>query len=82
MGYTQEELAELVDVHPRMVQKIEAGETNILATTAMRLQAALDCEWQALMPSTDRQSALKKRLMKSKRLKWARRAAPARKARK
>jgi len=50
MGYTQETLAELIDVHPRMVQKIEAGETNILATTAMRLQAALECEWTALMP--------------------------------
>lgn len=50
VGLTQEQLAELVDVHPRMIQKIEAGETNILATTAMRLQAALECEWTALMP--------------------------------
>ena len=49
-GYTQEQLAELVDVHPRMIQKIEFGETNILATTAMRLQAALECGWTELMP--------------------------------
>ncbi|MDR1279766.1 MAG: helix-turn-helix domain-containing protein [Opitutaceae bacterium] len=47
---TQEQLAELVDLHPRMVQKIEAGQTNILVTTAMRLQAALACPWEELMP--------------------------------
>lgn len=51
--YTQEELAELIDVHPRMVQKIEFGETNILATTAMRLRAALDCSWDDLMPPVE-----------------------------
>lgn len=51
MGYTQEKLAELVDVHPRMIQKIEFGQTNILATTAIRLQAALECEWTDLMPA-------------------------------
>ena len=52
-GYTQEELAELVDLHPRVVQKIEAGQTNILATTAMRLQAALECAWPELMPKVE-----------------------------
>lgn len=52
-GFTQEQLAELIDVHPRMIQKIEFGETNILATTAMRLQAALECEWTALMPKVE-----------------------------
>lgn len=49
-GYTQEQLAELVDVHPRMIQQIEYGQTNILATTAMRLHAALGCDWSELMP--------------------------------
>lgn len=52
-GYTQEQLAELVDVHPRMIQKIEFGETNILATTAMRLHAALECDWTHLMPKVE-----------------------------
>jgi transcriptional regulator with XRE-family HTH domain len=52
-GYTQEALAELVDLHPRVVQKIEAGKTNILSTTTMRLQAALDCPWSELMPKID-----------------------------
>ncbi|AHF91553.1 putative transcriptional regulator [Opitutaceae bacterium TAV1] len=47
---TQEKLAELVDLHPRVLQKIEAGQTNILVTTAMRLQAALACPWEELMP--------------------------------
>lgn len=52
-GYTQEQLAELVDVHPRMIQQIEYGQTNILATTAMRLHAALACDWAELLPKVE-----------------------------
>jgi transcriptional regulator with XRE-family HTH domain len=48
---TQEKLAELDDLNIRTFQKIEAGETNILITTALRLQRALGCEWTALMPA-------------------------------
>ena len=48
---TQEKLAELADLNIRTLQKIEAGETNILITTALRLQRALGCEWTALMPA-------------------------------
>lgn len=47
-GLTQEKLAEAVDLHPRVVQKIEAGETNLKATTLFRIQAALGCPWVAL----------------------------------
>ena len=50
-GITQEKLAELADLNIRTLQKIEAGETNILITTALRLQRALGCEWTALMPA-------------------------------
>ena len=49
-GLTQEKLAELIDVHPRMIQKIEAGETNIVFTTAMRLVRALGCKWEEIVP--------------------------------
>ncbi|MCU0786411.1 MAG: helix-turn-helix domain-containing protein [Verrucomicrobia bacterium] len=48
-GITQERLAELVDINPRTVQKIEAGKLNILLTTIQRLQAALGCSWDCLM---------------------------------
>ncbi|MDR1012201.1 MAG: helix-turn-helix domain-containing protein [Opitutaceae bacterium] len=48
-GITQESLAERVDVHPRMIQKIEAGQTNLLLTTLLRIQAALDCPWDLLL---------------------------------
>ena len=48
-GLTQEKLAELMDINPRTVQKIEAGNLNILLTTILRLQAALDCPWDSLM---------------------------------
>lgn len=48
-GFTQEELSELIDVHPRMVQKIEYGQTNILLTTAIRLKVALGCRLDDLM---------------------------------
>jgi transcriptional regulator with XRE-family HTH domain len=46
---TQEKLAELVEVNPRTIQKIEAGKINILLTTVLRLQAALGCQWNDLM---------------------------------
>ncbi len=47
---TQERLAELADLNIRTLQKIEAGQTNILVTTAMRLGQGLGCAWDALMP--------------------------------
>jgi len=46
---TQERLAEIVTLHPRTVQKIESGRTNILITTAIRLQRALRCQWEDLL---------------------------------
>ena len=50
-GLTQEALAELVDLHPRVVQKIEGGKTNILVTTAARLQAVLQCSFDSMIPA-------------------------------
>jgi len=46
---TQEKLAELADLNIRTIQKIEAGQTNILITTAARIQKALCCDWNKLM---------------------------------
>jgi transcriptional regulator with XRE-family HTH domain len=46
---TQEKLAELTHLNVRTVQKIEAGQTNILITTAKRIQKALGCTWQSLL---------------------------------
>lgn len=40
---TQEQLAEAADLNPRTVQKIEAGQINILLTTLARIQSALNC---------------------------------------
>jgi len=48
-GITQEKLAELVDLNIRTIQKIEAGNINVLVTSAMRIQKALDCAWVRLM---------------------------------
>ena len=48
MGMTQEKLAELADLNIRTVQKIEAGNINILVTTLFRLQWVLGCEWDRL----------------------------------
>ena len=48
-GLTQERLAEKADLNIRTLQSIEAGELNVLVTTAMRLQRALDCDWDKLM---------------------------------
>lgn len=48
-GLTQQVLAEKADLNIRTLQSIEAGEMNILITTAVRLQKALDCKWDPLM---------------------------------
>ena len=45
----QERLAELADLNPRTVQKIEAGDITILVTTRQGLRAALGCEWKRLL---------------------------------
>lgn len=46
---TQERFAELIDVHPRIVQKIEAGDLNPKTTTLVRIQAVLGCPWERLV---------------------------------
>ena len=48
-GFSQEHLAELIDLHPRAVQKIEAGELNPKPTTLFRIQAAIRCFWDTLL---------------------------------
>jgi len=48
---TQEKLAELSDLNVRTIQKIEAGQTNILITTAKRIHKALGCSWEKLLGS-------------------------------
>jgi transcriptional regulator with XRE-family HTH domain len=47
---TQEALAVAAGLNIRTVQKIEAGQTNILLTTVLRLQNAIGCKWESLMP--------------------------------
>jgi len=49
-GVTQERLAELAELNIRTLQKIEAGRLNILVTTVLRLQRALACSWDRLLP--------------------------------
>ena len=49
-GLTQERLSEMADLNIRTLQKIEAGQLNILLTTVLRLQRALACAWESLMP--------------------------------
>ena len=48
-GITQEKLAELADLHLRTLQKIEAGEINLLLTTVLRIKRALKCPWVNLL---------------------------------
>jgi len=46
---TQERLAELTDLNTRTIQKIEAGQLNILVTTLQRLKHAVRCPWMRLL---------------------------------
>ena len=48
-GITQERLAEMADLNIRTLQKIEAGQLNILVTTLIRIQNALRCSWEKLI---------------------------------
>lgn len=48
---TQERLAELADIHPRYVQKLESGKAHPSLIVLGRVRAALDCEWNELLKS-------------------------------
>jgi transcriptional regulator with XRE-family HTH domain len=47
---TQEKLSELIDLNIRSLQRIEAGQLNILLSTLLRIQQSLKCQWGELMP--------------------------------
>lgn len=47
---TQEQLSERVELNSRNIQKIEAGETNVLVTTFIRIRRALNCSADKLIP--------------------------------
>jgi transcriptional regulator with XRE-family HTH domain len=67
-GLTQEALAELAGIHSRVLQKMESAQSNILATTLVRIQAALDCPWGLLMSnlnSTESIEAWLKRMVEA-----------------
>jgi transcriptional regulator with XRE-family HTH domain len=49
LGMTQEKLAELAELAPRTIQKIEAGRLDILATTVRRLRQALRCRYDDIL---------------------------------
>ena len=46
---TQEKLAELVDVHPRYVQKLEGGTAHPSLMVLRRIRKSLGCEWNDLL---------------------------------
>ena len=48
-GLKQERLAELAELNPRTVQKIEAGSITILVTTLIRIRAAIGGDWRRLL---------------------------------
>ena len=49
-GMTQEQLAEFADLNIRNVQRIEAGEIDVVLSTTARIKKALGCSWQKLLP--------------------------------
>ena len=49
-GLTQQRLAELANVDIRNIQRIEAGEINVLLSTFNRIRRALNCSWEELVP--------------------------------
>lgn len=51
-GLTQEALAEMSDLAPRTIQKIEAGHITILVTTLRRLRKAIGCPYESLLKTS------------------------------
>jgi transcriptional regulator with XRE-family HTH domain len=47
---TQERLAEMADLSLRNIQRIEAGEINVLMTTVVRIRRSLGCAADKLIP--------------------------------
>jgi DNA-binding XRE family transcriptional regulator len=47
---SQQRLAEIADLNIRNVQRIEAGELDVLLTTIVRVRKALDCPFERLLP--------------------------------
>lgn len=47
---TQERLAELADLSLRNIQRVEAGEINVLMTTVVRIRRSLGCLADKLIP--------------------------------
>ena len=48
---TLEALSEKANLNIRTLQRIEAGQMNVLITTVIRLQQGLDCPWYELLPT-------------------------------
>ena len=46
---TLEALAERADLNIRTLQRFEAGESNVLITTVVRLRRGLGCSWDELL---------------------------------
>jgi transcriptional regulator with XRE-family HTH domain len=49
-GLTQERLSELADLSLRNIQRIEAGEINVLMTTVVRIRRSIGCSADKLLP--------------------------------
>jgi transcriptional regulator with XRE-family HTH domain len=47
---SQQQLAEMADLNIRNVQRIEAGELDVLLTTVVRIRRALSCSLERLVP--------------------------------
>ena len=49
---SQQRLAELADLNIRNVQRIEAGQSDVLFSTLARIRKALGCPWEILIPKS------------------------------
>ncbi|MGZ4963410.1 MAG: helix-turn-helix transcriptional regulator [Limisphaerales bacterium] len=46
---SQQKLADKAELDIRNIQRIEAGQLNVLITTAHRIKEALGCSWDSLL---------------------------------
>lgn len=47
---TQEQLAEIANITPRTLQKLEAGQFSCLVSTLRRIRKGLQCSYDDILP--------------------------------
>ena len=57
LGYTQEEFAEILNVHEKHISKIETGHQNVTLKTLSKIAKALDVDESVLLENKSKRQS-------------------------